>query len=314
MSDPRIDPSLDLADEIQRLKRERNAVLLAHYYQDGEIQDVADFLGDSLQLAQAAAKTQADVICFAGVHFMAETAKILNPDKIVVVPDLAAGCSLADGCPVDRFRAWRAKHPGAVSITYINCSADVKAESDIICTSSNAEKIVRSIPVDQEILFAPDKNLGCFLVQKLGRPMTLWQGSCIVHETFSERKLVALRERHPEAKLVAHPECEEPILRLADFVGSTTALLKFTISDPSQEFIVATEPGIVHQMKKASPGKHFIDAPPEGNCACNECPHMKLNTLEKVYLALRDLAPRVDIPAPLRERARVAIDRMMALS
>ena len=314
MSEPHIDPSLDLVEEIQRLKKERNAVLLAHYYQDGEIQDVADFLGDSLQLAQAAAKTTADVICFAGVHFMAETAKILNPDKIVVVPDMAAGCSLADGCPVDRFRAWRAKHPDAVSITYINCSAEVKAESDYICTSSNAEKIVRAIPADKEILFAPDKNLGRFLAKKLGREMLLWQGSCIVHETFSERKLVALRERHPDAKLVAHPECEEPILRMADFVGSTTALLKFTIDDPATKFIVATEPGIVHQMKKASPNKEFIDAPPEGNCACNECPHMKLNSLEKVYLALRDLAPRIEMREDLRAKARVAIDRMMALS
>jgi quinolinate synthase len=314
MSEHRIDPRLDLVDEIVRLKRERNAVLLAHYYQEDEIQDVADFLGDSLQLAQAAKKTTADVICFAGVHFMAETAKILNPERIVVVPDLAAGCSLADGCPVDRFRAWRQKHPGAVSITYINCSAEVKAESDYICTSSNAEKIVRAIPADKEILFAPDKNLGRYLVKKLGRPMTLWQGSCVVHETFSERKLVALRERYPDAKLVAHPECEEPVLRMADFIGSTTALLEFTVKDPATQFIVATEPGIVHQMKKASPGKEFIDAPPEGNCACNECPYMKLNTLEKVYLSLRDLSPRIEMPAELRERARVAIDRMMALS
>jgi quinolinate synthase len=314
MSEPVIDPTLDLVDEIQRLKKERNAVLLAHYYQDGEIQDVADFLGDSLQLAQAAAKTTADVICFAGVHFMAETAKILNPDKIVVVPDMAAGCSLADGCPADRFRAWRAKHPGAVSITYINCSAEVKAESDYICTSSNAEKIVRAIPADKEILFAPDKNLGRYLAKKLGREMILWQGSCIVHETFSERKIIALRERHADAKLVAHPECEEPILRMADYVGSTTALLEFTKRDPSTKFIVATEPGIVHQMKKASPQKEFIDAPPEGNCACNECPHMKLNSLEKVYLALRDLQPRLEMREELRAKARVAIDRMMALS
>jgi quinolinate synthase len=314
MSEPVIDPTLDLVDEIQRLKKERNAVLLAHYYQDSEIQDVADFLGDSLQLAQAAAKTTADVICFAGVHFMAETAKILNPDKIVVVPDMAAGCSLADGCPADRFRAWRAKHPGAVSITYINCSAEVKAESDYICTSSNAEKIVHAIPADKEILFAPDKNLGRYLAKKLGREMILWQGSCIVHETFSERKIIALRERHADAKLVAHPECEEPILRMADYVGSTTALLEFTKRDPSTKFIVATEPGIVHQMKKASPQKEFIDAPPEGNCACNECPHMKLNSLEKVYLALRDLQPRLEMREELRAKARVAIDRMMALS
>jgi quinolinate synthase len=309
-----IDPSLDLDEEIRRLKREKNAILLAHYYQDSDIQDVADFLGDSLQLAQEAKKTKADVILFAGVHFMAETAKILNPDRIVIVPDMKAGCSLADGCPVDRYRAWRAKHPGAVGITYINCTADVKAESDYICTSSNAEKIVRAVPEDKEILFAPDKNLGRWLMNKIGRPMLLWQGSCIVHETFSERKIIGLKERHPTAKLIAHPECEDPILRMADFIGSTTALLKYTISDPSPKFIVATESGIVHQMRKASPGKEFIEGPPEGSCACNDCPHMKRNSLEKVYLALRDLAPRIEMPADLRERARLPIDRMLALS
>lgn len=309
-----IDPNLDLEDEIRRLKRERNAVLLAHYYQEGDIQDLADFLGDSLQLAQQAKKTTADVILFAGVHFMAETAKILNPDRVVVVPDMKAGCSLADGCPADRFRAWRAKHPGAVSITYINCSAEVKAESDYICTSSNAEKIVRAIPEDKEILFAPDRNLGRWLVEKTGRPMRLWQGSCVVHETFSERKIVALRERHPDAKLIAHPECEETILRMAQFIGSTTALLKYTIDDDATKYIVATESGIVHQMRKASPHKAFIEGPPEGSCACNECPFMRLNTLEKVYLALRDLSPRIEMPAELRERARVPIDRMLALS
>jgi len=309
-----IDPRLDIEEEIKRLKRERNAVLLAHYYQEGEIQDIADFLGDSLQLAQAAKKTTADVILFAGVHFMAETAKILNPDKIVVVPDLKAGCSLADGCPADRFRAWRAKYPDAVSITYINCTAEVKAESDYICTSSNAEKILRAVPEGKDILFAPDKNLGRWLMQKTGRAMRLWQGSCVVHETFSERKIVALCERHPDAKLIAHPECEESILRMAAFIGSTTALLKYTISDPANRYIVATESGIVHQMRKASPHKEFIEAPPEGNCACNECPFMRLNTMEKVYLALRDLTPRVDLPASLRDRARVPIDRMLALS
>jgi quinolinate synthase len=306
--------SLDLDEEIRRLKRERDAVLLAHYYQEGEVQDLADFLGDSLQLAQAAKKTEARVILFCGVHFMAETAKILNPDRTVVVPDLAAGCSLADGCPADRFRAWRALHPDAVSITYINCSAEVKAESDYICTSSNAEKIVRAIPEDREILFAPDKNLGRWLVEKTGRRMRLWQGSCVVHETFSLRKILALRERHPEAKLIAHPECEEPILRLAAFIGSTTALLKYTISDDAKAYIVATESGIVHQMRKASPHKDFIEGPPEGTCACNECPFMRLNTLEKVYTALRDLSPRVEMDASLRERARVPIDRMLALS
>jgi quinolinate synthase len=309
-----IDPRLDLEEEIRRLKRERNAVFLAHYYQDGEIQDLADFIGDSLQLAQEAKKTTADVILFAGVHFMAETAKILNPERIVIVPDMKAGCSLADGCPVDRYRAWRAKYPGAVGITYINCSAEVKAESDYICTSSNAEKIVRAIPEDKEILFAPDKNLGRYLIEKTGRPMRLWQGSCIVHETFSLRKITALRERHPDAKLIAHPECEEPILRMAEFVGSTTGLLKYTVSDSAAKYIVATEPGVVHQMRKASPHKEFIEAPPEGNCACNECPFMRLNTLEKVYLSLRDLQPRLEMPEELRERARTPIDRMLALS
>jgi quinolinate synthase len=306
--------SLDLEDEIQRLKKERRAVLLAHYYQEGDVQDVADFLGDSLQLAQEAKKTDADVILFAGVHFMAETAKILNPQKIVVVPDLEAGCSLADGCPADRFRAWRARHPGAVSITYINCSAAVKAESDYICTSSNAEKIVRAIPEDKTILFAPDKNLGRYLEQKLGRKMVLWQGSCIVHETFSERKLIALLERHRGAELIAHPECEEPILRRATYVGSTTALLKYATKSSAREIIVATESGILHQMTKAAPEKTVIPLPPDGSCACNECPHMRRNTLEKVYLALRDLAPRIDMPVELRERAKVPIDRMLALS
>jgi quinolinate synthase len=305
---------MDLEAEIVRLKKERNAVLLAHYYQEGEIQDVADVIGDSLQLAQAAKKTTADVICFAGVHFMAETAKILNPDKIVVLPDLTAGCSLADGCPADRFRAWRDKNPGAVSITYINCSAEVKALSDYICTSSNAEKIVNAVPPDKTILFAPDKNLGRFLEKKLGRKMLLWQGSCIVHETFSERKLIALRTRHPDAEILAHPECEDAVLKMADYVGSTTGILKHALASPKKEFIVATESGILHQMRKAAPEKTFIAAPPEGNCACNECPHMKKNTLEKVYLALRDLTPRLEMPPDLLDRARVPIERMLALS
>ncbi len=305
---------MNFEDEILRLKRERNAVLLAHYYQESDIQDVADFLGDSLQLAQEAKKTNADVILFAGVHFMAETAKILNPEKIVVVPDMEAGCSLADGCPVDRFRAWRARHPGAAAITYINCSAAVKAESDYICTSSNAEKIVRAVPEGQEILFAPDKNLGAYLQRKIGRKMVLWQGSCIVHETFSERKLIGLFERHPGAELIAHPECEEPILKRAHFIGSTTALLKYATSCEAKTLIVGTESGILHQMMKAAPEKAFVPLPPDANCACNECPHMRRNTLEKVYLALRDLEPRIEMAVELRERARVPIDRMLALS
>jgi quinolinate synthase len=309
-----IDPSLDLEAEIAKLKREKNAVVLAHYYQDSDVQDVADFIGDSLQLAQAAAKAQSDVICFAGVHFMAETAKILNPNRIVVVPDMTAGCSLADGCPVDRFRAWKAKHPGSVVVSYINCSADVKAESDYIVTSSNAEKIVASIPKDKTILFAPDKNLGGYLEKKLGRKMELWQGTCIVHDTFSERKLIALKERHPGAKILAHPECEDVILRMADYVGSTTGILKHAAASDAKEFIVVTEPGILHQMQKAAPDKTFIAAPPEANCACNECPHMKKNTLEKVYLALRDLQPRLEMTPDLIEKAKLPIDRMLALS
>ena len=263
-----IDLTLDIEGEIRRLKKERNAVLLAHYYVESEIQDLADFLGDSLQLAQQAKKTTADVILFCGVHFMAETAKILNPERIVVVPDLAAGCSLADGCPADRFKAWRERYPDAVSITYINCSAEVKAASDYICTSSNAEKIVRAVPADKEILFAPDKNLGRWLMEKTGRPMRLWQGSCVVHETFSERKIIALQERHPDALLIAHPECEEAILRRAHFIGSTTRLLTYTIESPATKFIVLTESGILHQMKKASPQKEFIAGPPEAARRC----------------------------------------------
>jgi quinolinate synthase len=312
--DKHIDPSLDLEEEIQRLKKERNAVILAHYYQDSEIQDVADFIGDSLQLSQAAAKTQADVICFAGVHFMAETAKILNPSKIVVLPDLEAGCSLADGCPADKFEAWKNRYPNSVVISYINCSAEVKALSDYICTSSNAEKIVQAIPADKGILFAPDKNLGAYLVKKTGRSMVLWQGSCIVHETFSERKLIGLKTRYPNAKILAHPECEEAILKMADHISSTTGILRFAVDSPHTEFIVATESGILHQMQKAAPHKTFIPAPPEASCACNECPFMKKNTLEKVYLSLRDLEPQINMSEDLMNRARVSIDRMMQLS
>lgn len=309
-------PSLpsDLESEIRRLKRERNAVLLAHYYQESEIQDLADFIGDSLQLAQAAQRTQADVILFAGVHFMAETAKILNPTRIVLVPDMKAGCSLADGCPVDRFKAWKARYPGSVVVSYINCSAAVKAESDYICTSSNAEKIVRAIPEDRQVLFAPDKNLGRHVMKQTGRSMVLWPGSCIVHETFSLRKLEAMRVQHPHAKLIAHPECEEALLAHADFTGSTAALLNFVASDPAPAFIVATESGILHQMHKRAPDKLLLAAPPEANCACNECPFMRLNTEEKVYLALRDLEPRLELPEELRARAQIPIDRMLALS
>ena len=306
--------SLDLDEEIRRLKRERNAVILAHYYQESEIQDLSDVIGDSLQLAQAAQKTQADVILFAGVHFMAETAKILNPERIVLVPDMKAGCSLADGCPVDRFKAWKARYPGAVVVSYINCSAAVKAESDYIVTSSNAEKIVNAIPKDKQILFAPDKNLGRYVAKKTGRDLVLWQGSCIVHETFSLRKLEQIRVAHPDAKVIAHPECEAPLLEQAHFIGSTAALLRFVENDNAQEFIVVTEAGILHQMHKRAPTKTLIPAPPLANCACNECPFMRLNTPEKVYLALRDLEPRLEMPEELRARAQIPIDRMLALS
>jgi quinolinate synthase len=304
----------DLEADIQRLKKERNAVILAHYYQESEIQDVADFIGDSLQLAQAAAKTKADVICFAGVHFMAETAKILNPERTVVLPDLEAGCSLASGCPADRFAAWIARYPGAKVVSYINCTAEVKALSDYIVTSSNAEKIVRSIPESETVLFAPDRNLGAYLQKKIGRPMHLWPGSCIVHETFSLRKLVGLMERHPEALVIAHPECEEALLAKAHFIGSTTGLLKYAVSSPAKEFIVVTEAGILHQMQKQAPDKTFIPAPPDANCACNECPFMRKNTLEKVFLSLRDLEPRIEMSAELLARAKLPIERMLALS
>ena len=314
MEQPQVDPKLDLEAEIRRLKRERNAVILAHYYQDGEIQDLADYIGDSLQLAQAAKKTDADVIVFCGVHFMAETAKILNPTRTVVLPDLDAGCSLAAGCPVDKFKAWQARYPDSVTISYINCSADVKAASDLICTSSNAEKIVRSVPPEKRILFGPDKNLGRYVMQQTGREMVLWQGSCLVHETFSEKKLIALKTRHPNAKIIAHPECEPPVLKMAEFIGSTSALLKYATENPAQEFIVATEPGIIHQMEKAAPQKTFIPAPPNGNCACNECPYMRLNTLEKLYVALRDLSPRIEMSEELRTAALKPIERMLALS
>jgi quinolinate synthase len=305
---------LDLDDEIRRLKRERNAIILAHYYQDSEIQDLADFIGDSLQLAKAAKGTQADVIVFAGVHFMAETAKILNPERTVLVPDMNAGCSLADGCPADRFAAWQARHPGALTLSYINCTAEVKALSDYIVTSSNAETIVRAMPKDRPLLFAPDRNLGKYLIKKTGRDMELWPGLCIVHETFSERKLLLLKEQHPGAKIIAHPECQESLLDHADFIGSTSALLDFVKKDDATTFIVATEPGILHQMQKHAPHKAVIAAPPEGNCACNECPFMRLNTPEKIYLALRDLNPQLQMSEDLIRRARIPIERMLELS
>ncbi len=305
---------VNLEDEIVRLKAELNAVILAHYYQDSEIQDLADFVGDSLDLSRRAAATDADIIVFAGVHFMAETAKILNPGKQVLLPDLNAGCSLAEGCPAPEFRAFREKHPDHLSITYINCSAEVKALSDIICTSSNAEKIIRQIPDEKPILFAPDRNLGRYLMKKTGRKMLIWEGTCIVHESFSERKLLSLDSRYPHASLIAHPECDEVILSRADFVGSTSALLKFVQQSPEREFIVATEAGIIHQMEKACPDKVFIPAPPEESCACNLCPYMKLNTMEKLYLCMRDRSPEILLSEGLIERAARPIRRMLEMS
>jgi quinolinate synthase len=309
-----VDIGTDLRESILRLKREMNAVILAHYYQEGEIQDVADFVGDSLDLSRRAESTDAEVIVFAGVHFMAETAKILNPGKLVLLPDLNAGCSLAEGCPADRFTAFRRLHPDHVSITYINCSAEVKAASDIICTSSNAEKIISQIPGDREIFFAPDRNLGRYLVKKTGRPMLLWEGSCIVHETFSLRKLLRIQAEHPAAEIIAHPECEEPVLERARFIGSTSALLKHVQSSASREFIVATESGILHQMQKAAPEKVFIPAPPEANCACNDCPYMKLNTMEKLYACMKNRSPEIVLSDEVMSRALAPIRRMLAMS
>ena len=312
--DIELDPTLDLFAEIEKLKKEKNAVILAHYYQEPDIQDVADYIGDSLGLAQNAATTSADIIVFAGVHFMAETAKILNPAKKVLLPDLKAGCSLSDSAPPALFKIFKEKHPGHIVITYINCSAGIKALSDIICTSSNAQKIVESLPAEQPIIFAPDKNLGAYINKQTGRNMVLWNGACMVHEIFSLEKITKLKIRHPKAKLIAHPECEEPILSIADYIGSTTGLLKYSQADSSQEFIVATEAGILHQMQKANPHKTFIPAPPNNACACNDCPYMKLNTLEKLYLCLKYETPEINMPEELRIAAKKPIDRMLEIS
>ena len=309
-----VEVEVDYREEILKLKKELNAVILAHYYQESEIQDLADFVGDSLELARRAKSTNADIIVFAGVHFMAETAKILNPNKPVLLPDLEAGCSLADSCPAPLFKAFREKHPNHVAITYINCTAAVKALSDIICTSSNAEKIINQIPKDQPILFSPDRNLGKYLSKKTGRDMLLWDGTCIVHETFSERKIIDLQTEYPEAKLIAHPECEDALLNRADFIGSTSKLLKFTQEDSSISYIVATEVGIIHQMKKASPHKLFIPAPPEKNCNCNECPFMKLNTLEKLYLCMKNGKPEITMDKETLAKALKPIERMLEMS
>ena len=309
-----LDPTLDLFAEIERLKKEKNAILLAHYYQEPDIQDVADYIGDSLGLAQQAEKTNADMIVFAGVHFMAETAKILNPKKKVVIPDLKAGCSLSDSCPPPLFKKFKEQHPDHVVVSYINCSAGIKALSDVICTSSNAKIIVESFPKEQKIIFAPDKNLGAYINKVTGRNMLLWNGACMVHEIFSLEKITKLKLRHPHAKLIAHPECEDPVLKLADFIGSTTGLLKYTQQDNSQEYIVATETGILHQMMKASPQKTFIPAPPNNSCACNDCPHMKRNTLEKIYLCMEYETPEILMDEELRSAALKPIKRMLEIS
>ncbi len=312
--DVEIDPTIDLFAEIEKLKKEKNAIILAHYYQEPDIQDVADYIGDSLGLAQKAEKTEADIIVFAGVHFMAETAKILNPTKKVLLPDLNAGCSLSDSAPPAMFRLFRDKYPDHKVITYINCSAGMKALSDIICTSSNAQKIVESLPADQPLIFAPDKNLGAYINKQTGRNMVLWNGACMVHEIFSLEKITKLKIRHPQAKVIAHPECEEAVLAVADYIGSTTGLLNFSKKDPATSFIVATETGILHQMQKNSPEKTFIPAPPNNSCACNDCPHMKLNTLEKLYLCLKYELPEIHMDESLRIAAKKPIDEMLKIS
>ena len=309
-----IDPTLDLFAEIEKLKKEKNAIILAHLYQEPDIQDIADYIGDSLGLAQQAARTEADMIVFAGVHFMAETAKILNPSKKVVLPDMKAGCSLSESCPPPLFKKFREQHPDHIVISYINCSAGIKALTDVICTSSNAKAIVESFPKEQKIIFAPDKNLGAWINKETGRDMLLWTGACMVHEIFSLEKITKLKIKHPEAKLIAHPECEEPVLRIADFVGSTTQLLAYAKNTPHKEFIVATEAGIIHQMVKQAPTKTFIPAPPDNSCACNDCPHMKRNTLEKVYLCMKYEQPELIMDEELRIAAKKPLDRMLEIS
>ena len=311
--DLEVDPTLDLFEEIERLKREKNAVLLAHYYQEGDIQDIADYIGDSLGLSQRAAETHADIIVFAGVHFMAETAKKCTPKK-VLLPDLKAGCSLADSCPPALFKKYKEQYPDHIVVSYINCTAELKTLTDIVCTSTNAEHIINSIPRDQPIIFAPDRNLGAYLNKKTGRDMKLWNGACMVHEIFSHEKIVKLKMRHPEAKLIAHPECEAHILDMADFIGSTSALLRYTREADAQEFIVATEAGIIHAMEKQCPDRTFIPAPPNNTCACNDCPHMKRNTLEKLYLCMKHELPEITLPEYVIREGRKSIDRMMEIS
>jgi quinolinate synthase len=311
----KIPENINLVYEIAKLRKEKNAIILAHYYQEPEIQDIADFIGDSLELSRQAAKTEAAVIVFCGVHFMAETAKILSPLKKVLLPDLKAGCSLADSCPEDQFKNFIKKYPGHIVISYINTSVEIKALTDIVCTSSNAARIINSLPEDQKIIFAPDKNLGNYINSMTGRQMILWNGACHVHERFSVEKIVEMKKDHPDAKLIAHPECEKPVLIMADYIGSTAALLKFSVNDPSKEYIVATESGILHQMRKKNPEKIFFPAPPnDSTCACNDCSFMKLNTLAKVYLCLKHEKPEIIIEEQLRKRAEKPIIRMLELS
>ena len=312
-----ISQNIDLVKEINKLRKEKNAVILAHYYQVPEIQDIADFVGDSLALAQAAAKTQADIILFAGVHFMAETAKILNPDKKVLLPDLLAGCSLAESAPKEKFEVFKKEHPDHIVVSYVNTSAEIKALTDIVCTSSNAEKIINSIPKDKPIIFAPDKNLGAYLIKKTGREMLLWDGACEVHEEFSLEKILKLKEEYPEAKIIAHPESRDYILNIADYIGSTSGLLKYVQDSEAKEFIIATESGILHKMAQVAPDKVLIPAPPvndDNSCACTECPYMKRNTLEKIYLALKYELPEINVEENLRKKALVSIERMLELS
>lgn len=315
ITESQIDPGIDLWAEIDRLRKEKNAVILAHYYQDGEIQDLADFVGDSLDLSRAAAKTDADMIVFSGVRFMAEVAKILSPDKTVLIPDAEASCSLEEGCPPEEFAAFRAAHPDHLSLTYINCSAGVKAHSDIIVTSSNAEYIINQIPKDQPILFAPDRHLGAWLSRKLDREMLLWDSVCIVHDKFSAQELVKLQTRHPEAPVVAHPECHDGILNLADHVGSTRSILEYVSKSEQQEFIIATEQHIIHQMQKTSPEKTFLPAPgSDGSCSCSNCPYMELNTIEKIYLAMKNNSPRIELDESLRIQAHAPLLKMLEMS
>ena len=304
----------NIFEEIKQLKAQKNAIVLAHYYQEGDIQDAADYIGDSLGLSQQAAKTKADIIVFAGVHFMAETAKILCPQKKVLLPDLNAGCSLADSCPPDAFKKFKEAHPNHLVISYINCTAEIKALTDIVCTSSNAVQIVNSLPKDQEIIFAPDKNLGRYVNKVTGRNMLLWDGSCMVHEIFSAKKITQLKHQHPNALLIAHPECEEPVLEMAEFIGSTTALLNFVVKSNGNEFIVATETGILHEMAKRAPNKTLIPAPPNNNCACNDCPHMKLNTLEKLFACLKNESPEIIMDKILINQAEKSIKKMLEIS